>query len=143
MKHVLAIDRRDHALLATNGYLLKLTNEASGIGGVGSPFLKNQVEGQVHFSSPRKYFVFSAGLQGGAILAMNEAKKPSITDRFFLGGPVSVRGFATSGLGPQAISQCSILFFLLVFAFIFPTHHPSFAQEGPLVSERLTERPTP
>jgi outer membrane protein insertion porin family len=79
-----------------------MTQELAGLG-VGVAYLKHQMEGQL-CASPRDGFVVSAGLQGG-LMVQTGTQKPTIADRFFLGGPISVRGFATGGLGPQALSN--------------------------------------
>ena len=43
----------------------------------------------------------SLSLNAGHVMSLNDDKPPSIVDRFFLGGPGSVRGFMMGGLGPH------------------------------------------
>jgi len=43
----------------------------------------------------------SLSLNAGHLVSLDEDSPPSIVDRFFLGGPSSVRGFMMGGLGPH------------------------------------------
>ena len=48
----------------------------------------------------------SCSLNFGHIVPLDENKPPSVVDRFFVGGPASVRGFKIGGLGPSQ-NNCS------------------------------------
>jgi len=99
IKHILTRDERDHPIMTSNGYFAKLTTEYSGVG-VGIQYLKNELELQ-HNIPFWDRFIFSTGFAAGWLQPLGD-KQPGLSDRFFVGGPLSVRGFQTSGLGPQA-----------------------------------------
>ncbi|XP_037070529.1 sorting and assembly machinery component 50 homolog [Pollicipes pollicipes] len=100
VKHVLTVDKRDSSIFPTEGALLRLNQELAGLGGnVG--FLKHEAE--LQYNLPLPFDVTLQGsLLGGHMKPMYPEKTYSICDRFFLGGPLNVRGFETRGIGPQS-----------------------------------------
>lgn len=100
VKHILTMDRRDSPILPTRGLLFKLQQEFAGLGGdVG--FLKHELELQTNHMLPLES-VFQVSLFGGMMRSLSKDKMVSISDKFFLGGPLSLRGFTTRGVGPHS-----------------------------------------
>jgi outer membrane protein insertion porin family len=98
--HQYFVDTRDDALVPTTGFAFRFAQELAGLGG-DVKFLKHEVDAQLNWP---------IGMPGGA--ALNVLLKggthvplmgsPSrISDRFFLGGATSFRGFETKGIGPR------------------------------------------
>ncbi|XP_028673503.1 sorting and assembly machinery component 50 homolog B [Erpetoichthys calabaricus] len=100
ISHAMVIDTRNSTILPRQGFLLKVNQELAGYTGGDASFLKEDIEIQLN----RRLFwdsVFSASLWGGLLIPIGE--KPScIADRFYLGGPTSVRGFSMYSIGPQS-----------------------------------------
>lgn len=112
--HAYTLDRRDHPLLPTRGYLSKSTLELAGFGPLQGDvaFGKAELETQTAVPIPmpgvrgKSGIAFTTSLRAGLLyplpLGLEEEAKPSkIVDRFQLGGPTDVRGFRLSGLGPR------------------------------------------
>uniref|UniRef100_A0AAY4CY87 POTRA domain-containing protein n=1 Tax=Denticeps clupeoides TaxID=299321 RepID=A0AAY4CY87_9TELE len=100
LSHAMVIDTRNSTILPKKGALLKINQELAGYTGGDVSFLKEDFEIQLN----RRLFwdsVFSASLWGGMLLPIGE-KSSSIADRFYLGGPTSVRGFNMYSIGPQS-----------------------------------------
>uniref|UniRef100_A0A4W4GYF1 Bacterial surface antigen (D15) domain-containing protein n=1 Tax=Electrophorus electricus TaxID=8005 RepID=A0A4W4GYF1_ELEEL len=100
LSHAMVIDTRNSAILPKKGALLKVNQELAGYTGGDASFLKEDFEIQVN----RRLFwdsVLSASLWGGMLLPIGD-KPTSIADRFYLGGPTSVRGFSMYSIGPQS-----------------------------------------
>ncbi|KAJ1653349.1 hypothetical protein IWQ61_006514 [Dispira simplex] len=91
-------DRRDNPTLPTRGYMWKWYSELAGLGG-DVRFLKN--EGQTQYSLPLgRGFALSHTTRAGLLQPLqNDTTR--ISDRFFLGGPNSLRGFRPFGVGPR------------------------------------------
>lgn len=53
-------------------------------------------------SDRHSFQVFQATLHSGLLKPIGNSKPPSLCDHFFLGGPISLRGFESRGVGPQA-----------------------------------------
>lgn len=86
---------------------LKSTTEVAGLaGGVGvARFARQHMQGHLTVSLPDTTAFLSLGVGAGVMapLGRGAAGSPSsISDRFFLGGPASLRGFDISGVGPAA-----------------------------------------
>ncbi|KAL7750654.1 hypothetical protein RI367_003996 [Sorochytrium milnesiophthora] len=96
--HVLDRDRRDDALLPTRGYLCRLSNEFAGLYG-DVKHVKNEAEAQYNWNLGRG-FSLSTTLRTGLIVPL-AGTTTRINDRFFIGGPTSVRGFRWSSIGPK------------------------------------------
>ncbi|CAM0135127.1 unnamed protein product [Umbelopsis sp. WA50703] len=116
ISHTFVRDRRDDSFLPTKGYHLRLTQELSGVGSLGdTKFFKNEIEASVahqygggeilrdeegNIKAVAPGYVLSLSARGGLLATLND-KEASITDRFMLGGPLSIRGFRTCGIGPR------------------------------------------
>ncbi|XP_070976611.1 sorting and assembly machinery component 50 homolog A-like [Oncorhynchus clarkii lewisi] len=100
LSHSMVIDTRNSAILPRRGALLKINQELAGYTGGDASFLKEDFEIQFN----RRLFwdsVLSASLWGGCLLPIGD-KPTCIADRFYLGGPTSVRGFSMYSIGPQS-----------------------------------------
>jgi len=95
--HTLVRDMRDDIMLPSRGYFIKLFQEFAGLGG-DVYFIKNEIESQINFPLG-KGFILSASLRNGLLFPFKGQSK--ISDRFFLGGAQSVRGFKLNGIGPR------------------------------------------
>lgn len=89
----------------TNGIDYSVTGELAGPpGDVG--FAKVEGGGAVHFPVATKGLVLHASLYGGIMKALDFQglcrDTTCISDRFFRGGPLQLRGFQPSGIGPRA-----------------------------------------
>ncbi|KAL5006426.1 hypothetical protein ScPMuIL_015232 [Solemya velum] len=100
MVHSFVRDKRDDKILPTTGTLLKVVQEYAGLGGdVG--FVKNDFEFQVN----KSFFwdtVVQMSLAGGIMKSLDPSKDVKINDKFFLGGPLTLRGFNLKGVGPHS-----------------------------------------
>jgi len=100
LKHILCVDRRDNIVFPTHGSLFKLTQEFAGLGGnVG--FFKNELELQGNLPLGED-IILQASFQGGMMKELGGEKTVGISDNFFLGGPLNVRGFDIRGAGPSS-----------------------------------------
>merc|ERR1719418_185310 len=100
LKHILCVDRRDSTVFPTRGSFFKLNQEFAGLGGnVG--FFKNELELQANLPVTSD-ITLQASLHGGMIRALQGDKTFNISDHFFLGGPLNLRGFELRGAGPSA-----------------------------------------
>ena len=103
IRHIIKFDNRDSPIFSNRGTLFRMTQELAGIGGdVG--FMKHEMQYQVNFPVFSDV-VFQASLHGGLLKRFNGDKPININDRFFLGGPHSVRGFDLRGIGPHSDNQ--------------------------------------
>ncbi|KAI0646129.1 surface antigen-domain-containing protein [Trametes meyenii] len=90
-------DTRDDRLLGTRGSYTKFFQEFAGLGGDAS-FYKTEAQGQFARSLLSGLTVSFAARTG---LLWNLGQKSFFSDRFQLGGPVSLRMFRMNGLGPH------------------------------------------
>ena len=101
LQHVLTVDRRDDPMFPNEGSLLRLSQEFAGAAGdIG--FFKNELEVQTNLPVFRENVVFQTSFQCGLLIRLPSAsgdKTLTIADKFFLGGPLNVRGFDTRGIG--------------------------------------------
>ncbi|ORX56298.1 hypothetical protein DM01DRAFT_1334774 [Hesseltinella vesiculosa] len=112
--HTFMRDCRDQTLLPTQGYYLRTTQELAGVMRLGNAqFFKTEIDGQFCHSlgggqllkDQDQLFIhpgytFSLTLRAGLLADLNE-KGSTVSDKFLLGGPLSVRGFKTAGIGPR------------------------------------------
>jgi len=96
--HKYVKDTRNDSMLPSRGILFKFYQELAGLGG-DVQFLKHETETQWNYPLG-KGFSLSTSLRGGLLLPLMNSKT-RINDRFFIGGPLSVRGFNHYGLGPK------------------------------------------
>ncbi|KAJ1680244.1 hypothetical protein EV182_000400 [Spiromyces aspiralis] len=99
VSHSFTRDTRDHPTVPTAGTLLKNTAELAGLGG-DVYYLKCDAEIQAAQTVVKNALILTTTLQGGALLPLN-GDRTRITDRFFLGGANSLRGFHYAGIGPR------------------------------------------
>ncbi|KAI8805052.1 surface antigen-domain-containing protein [Cladochytrium replicatum] len=108
LSHTWVRDTRDDVALPTRGSYLKLLQEWSGIGG-DTNHLKWDLWHQSAFDLGRG-FLLNASVRGGTIVPLPHTvlngttqvhPRSRVNDRFFLGGPTSVRGFLQNGVGPR------------------------------------------
>ncbi|KAI0746553.1 surface antigen-domain-containing protein [Daedaleopsis nitida] len=90
-------DTRDDRLLGTRGSYTKFFHELAGVGGDTS-FYKTEAQGQFA-RSLLPGMTLSLAARGGAL--WNFGGRSCFSDRFQLGGPVSVRMFRMNGMGPR------------------------------------------
>uniref|UniRef100_A0A4W3ILQ8 SAMM50 sorting and assembly machinery component n=1 Tax=Callorhinchus milii TaxID=7868 RepID=A0A4W3ILQ8_CALMI len=100
ISHAMAIDSRNSAILPKRGALLKINQELAGYTGGDVSFLKEDFELQLN-KELLWDTVLSASLWGGLLIPIGD-KGSSIADRFYLGGPTTVRGFSMYSIGPQS-----------------------------------------
>ncbi|OAD02637.1 hypothetical protein MUCCIDRAFT_153430 [Mucor lusitanicus CBS 277.49] len=119
INHVFVRERRDDILLPSNGHYVRIAQELSGLFGVGNAhFFKTELEsqyckqfggGHIILDKENKEFlgvhpglVISTTFRAGCLANLSESDKAStVSDRFLLGGPLSVRGFRNAGIGPR------------------------------------------
>ncbi|KFM67078.1 Sorting and assembly machinery component 50-like protein, partial [Stegodyphus mimosarum] len=99
LKHILCMDQRDDPCLPSHGSYFRLYQEYAGLGGNVS-FLKHEIQYQMNKRILGE-LVLQATLMGGLVRSLSTDQCVRINDRFFLGGPLSLRGFSTNGVGPQ------------------------------------------
>ncbi|XP_072379227.1 sorting and assembly machinery component 50 homolog isoform X2 [Diabrotica undecimpunctata] len=100
LRHILSLDLRDDLIFPSSGSLLQLTSEVAGLGGdVG--FLKNDIFVQGNYSIAED-IVFQACFSTGYMTSISNDLKISLSDMYFLGGPLSLRGFQNRGVGPHS-----------------------------------------
>uniref|UniRef100_A0A4W6EU65 Sorting and assembly machinery component 50 homolog, like n=1 Tax=Lates calcarifer TaxID=8187 RepID=A0A4W6EU65_LATCA len=100
LSHTVSIDSRNSAIFPSRGALLRINQELAGYTGGDASFLKEDFELQLN----RRLFwdsVLSASLWGGMLYPIG-GQPSCIADRFYLGGPTSVRGFGMYSIGPQS-----------------------------------------
>ncbi|KAJ0069869.1 hypothetical protein NL108_015414, partial [Boleophthalmus pectinirostris] len=100
LSHSMVIDSRNSTILPRSGGLLRIHQELAGYTGGDASFLKEDFELQLN-KSLLWDSVLSLSLWGGLLLPIGDTPT-SIADRFYLGGPTSVRGFSMYSLGPQS-----------------------------------------
>ncbi|KOC60825.1 Sorting and assembly machinery component 50 like protein, partial [Habropoda laboriosa] len=97
LRHICSIDKRDSLIFPTMGSLIQFSTEVAGLGGdIG--FVKNDLTVQTNWT-PHEYLTFQLGFQSGLLRGFSGDMKINIADRFFLGGPLNLRGFDTRGCG--------------------------------------------
>ncbi|KAI8051626.1 surface antigen-domain-containing protein [Syncephalis plumigaleata] len=93
--HILIRDRRNSLEMPTDGYLVRVQNEVAGRGG-DVHYNKCEAEGQWLQSIGKGFYDRTRWLYFTVV-----RRSLRINDRFTLGGPVSLRGFKTFGVGPR------------------------------------------
>ncbi|KAL0592363.1 hypothetical protein ABG067_000471 [Albugo candida] len=101
------MDSRDNPMMPSSGGLLRFSTEVAGLF-ADVRFLKSQVEAQKHvtfgFGSQKKAALSLSLLSrlGAMKSTSSQSSMSRISDRFFVGGPMSLRGFHYRGIGPRA-----------------------------------------
>jgi outer membrane protein insertion porin family len=96
VEYFFSVDTRNNSVFPDSGSLLKLHTEFAGLGG-NIKYIKSDATVQQNVNLPvdsALSFMCSAGL-------MKWFSRRYITDRFFLGGSQSIRGFSMNSVGPQ------------------------------------------
>lgn len=96
VKMTASYDTRDSAVFPSYGSLMQLVSEVAGIGG-SHEFLKNELSLQHTLTT-----VMGSAVTGSFSLGILDAfGKSSILDNFYLGGPLTFRGFEECGVGKK------------------------------------------
>lgn len=99
VKNSFVVDSRDSTIFPTSGGLFHLKTEFAGLGGdIG--YFKNELFSQLNvplFADISLQGSFGAGI----ITETTKDKYYSTVDRFFLGGPLTLRGFPINTVGPK------------------------------------------
>ncbi|OQR96321.1 sorting and assembly machinery component 50 [Achlya hypogyna] len=108
VKYVYNDDQRNDAALPTAGRLLRTSLEVAGLWGDVN-FVKGEVEMQRHypigptaFNHPILNLSLSSRVGAVKSYGADRHQPARISDRFFLGGPLTLRGFNHKGVGPRA-----------------------------------------
>ncbi|KAJ7637008.1 surface antigen-domain-containing protein [Roridomyces roridus] len=97
VSHTFVLDNRNDRLTPTHGFYFKTVHELAGLGGDAS-FLKSETHGQI--SRPIFPGVsVSLAARSGLLWGLNG--RTMFSDRFQLGGPVSIRSFRANAMGPR------------------------------------------
>ncbi|ORE11427.1 hypothetical protein BCV72DRAFT_106014 [Rhizopus microsporus var. microsporus] len=100
LSHQFVRDERDDQLLPMNGHYLSLFQEVAGMSDKGDvSYVKHELNGSYHQPIVRDLLTLSTSVRAG--LMTHVSKDAPVTDRFYLGGPLSVRGFKTGGIGER------------------------------------------
>ncbi len=95
----LNIDKRNSIIKPTNGYNIRLSSQAAGLGG-DARYIKSSAKGKIYKGFFNNNVIFSSEIEGG-LLSMGKGYS-KIVDRFTLGGR-SFRGFQFNGIGPREL----------------------------------------
>ncbi|PVU87071.1 hypothetical protein BB559_006245 [Furculomyces boomerangus] len=98
LNYTFLYDNLDELKTQKTGSKIKLSAEVAGIGG-DVFFAKSTAESKCEYNIHKKWSLVSVS-RLGALFPILESQNTSVIDRFFLGGPMSIRGFPFRGLGP-------------------------------------------
>ncbi|CAK4668040.1 hypothetical protein LEN26_021391 [Aphanomyces euteiches] len=108
IKYTYNDDQRNDSTLPTAGRLLRASTEVAGFWG-DVQFVKGEAElqhnipiGPIAFNYPILNLMLSTRFGAVRSYGSDQARPARISDRFFLGGPLSLRGFNHKGVGPRA-----------------------------------------
>ncbi|ROT42665.1 hypothetical protein SODALDRAFT_304112 [Sodiomyces alkalinus F11] len=114
LRHVFHLDCRDNPQLPQSGYAVRSVFELAGLGPLGGDVSFSKSELELSAATPLapswlRNTSLGAGLRLGMLYPLapglvssgRGAPASRINDRFTLGGPTDVRGFALGGLGPH------------------------------------------
>lgn len=99
ISHGITYDRRDSRIFTTEGYVLGMDNDLSGLGG-DKYYFRTSIFGE-YYQTLFEKIIFNVSAKAGYIVALRD--EISLIDRFFVGGS-EVRGFASAGIGPRDIA---------------------------------------
>ncbi|KAL1672467.1 surface antigen-domain-containing protein [Schizophyllum commune] len=99
ISYTYTFDSRDDRIAATRGLYAKFASEFAGVGGGDARFVKTEAEAQ---ASRRltDHISLSIASKTGLLYGLGN-NPPLFPDKFRLGGPLSVRSFKASGMGPR------------------------------------------
>jgi len=105
LKYMFTVDRRNNIAVPNDGGFLKSSYELAGLGG-DVKFFKTNTDYQ-YTKTLFKYLTSQFTLSAGFMKSLNADQSINISDRFFLGGPLTLRGFSMRGAGPHK-DDCSL-----------------------------------
>ena len=98
IRHTVVIDKTDSPILPKEGPNFKLTEELAGFGG-NVRFIKEIFESHYHSTFLNK-FTLGIGCQTGILVPIGgTGGKLLVNDKFFIGGPLTLRGFEMNRVG--------------------------------------------
>ncbi len=100
----IAYDRRDNRLNPTEGYFIRLQNDAAGLGG-DTQYLRTRLNAG-YFRPIGDDLIASVSGEAGYIMGFDQNIR--ITDMFYLGG-ANLRGFESRGVGPRDLETGDFL----------------------------------
>jgi len=102
LKHTVVIDKNDTPILPKEGQYFRISEELAGFGG-DVKFIKQVFEGTMHSTFNDK-FTFGLGAQAGLLIPFgSQVSKLQINDKFFIGGPLTLRGFKMNRVGNGSV----------------------------------------
>eukprot|EP00897_Mesotaenium_endlicherianum_P001726 jgi/Mesen1/1581/ME000134S00703 len=105
LKYSYTVERRDSLLRPTRGWAFRSTSELAGVGADRHlvRYFKQEVDMRGAIPLGIAGAALTAGVTAGFLLPWGTTgRAPLINDRFFLGGPSSLRAFRRHGIGPSA-----------------------------------------
>ncbi len=93
-------------MLPNEGGYLKTTAELAGLLGGDVRFIKADTDYQ-YTQTFFDYFVTQFTFASGLIVPLRRNEQITINDKYFLGGPLTMRGFVHRGVGP-IVEDCSL-----------------------------------
>jgi len=99
LRHTLLSDGRDDWIFPSKGHFFKHNIEYAGVGG-NVKAIKTDIEVQLN-QEILSDIVIAASFRAGGLRSLSDTPA-LINDRYFLGGPLSVRGYAMRGIGQHA-----------------------------------------
>lgn len=96
--HTFTYDTRDSRFDPTEGYFIRFSQDAAGLG-ADSKFIKNELKGGYYISTFSNKWILQFSGRGGKIFPFG-GRDVEINNRFFIGGN-EVRGFSNDGIGPR------------------------------------------
>jgi outer membrane protein insertion porin family len=97
--HSLAYDRRDKTINTSEGYIVNFTQDFAGLGG-SSKFLRHGILGRYYYPVLNEDVILVFGGDAGHISGI-DGRDVGISDRYFIGGAETLRGFDAGGIGPR------------------------------------------
>ncbi len=98
--HALVYDDRNNSFNPTDGYYVRLSQEAAGVGG-NSKYLRHELRSSYFYPIAKEWTFSLFGTAGNTYGYSDEDIR--INDRFFVGGDL-IRGFDNAGIGPRDIT---------------------------------------
>lgn len=96
LTHSILIDKTNGSIFPEYGHRIKLTEELAGLGG-DSRFLKENLE--LSFYKNISKVTLSANVNAGFVYNFDKDNDIHLSDRFYMGGPLSLRGFEINSAG--------------------------------------------
>ena len=107
LSHTFSLSSLDHPIVPTSGTSLKLTTELAGVAPpVGDAhFVKHHLSASAFTPTRHPRVSLGVSVNAGLLLPVGNSygTESHISDRFFLGGPGSLWGFRTRGVGPREL----------------------------------------